>query len=81
MDTPLEGSAIFYAPFQSPSQPTILKKGRSSSILKTQDGVKPSKHTSSYDKVLLGKGNPDVQFSSFHSGKLSPKVVGYVVYL
>ncbi|KAH1805492.1 hypothetical protein KXX19_006335, partial [Aspergillus fumigatus] len=67
MDTPLEGSATFCAPFQSPSQPTILEKGRSSSVLKTQDGVKPSKHTSSYGKVLSGKGNPDAQFSSFHS--------------
>ncbi|KAH3547379.1 hypothetical protein KXW20_006139 [Aspergillus fumigatus] len=67
MDTPLEGSATFCAPFQSPSQPTILEKGRSSSVLKTQDGVKPSKRTSSYGKVLSGKGNPDAQFSSFHS--------------
>lgn len=79
IDTPLEGSATFCALFQSPSQPTILKKGRSSSVLKTQDGVKPSKHTSSYSKVLLGKGNPDAQFSSFHSGKSSPKAAGYVV--
>jgi hypothetical protein len=69
MDTPLEGSATFCAPIQSPSQSTILEKGRSSSVLKTQDGVKPSEHTSSYGEMLSGKDYPDAQFGSFHSGK------------
>ncbi|GFG21133.1 hypothetical protein IFM5058_10931 [Aspergillus udagawae] len=67
MDTPLEGSATFCAPTQSPSQSTILENGRSSSILKTEDGVKPSEHTSSYEKMLSGRDYPEVQFGSFHS--------------
>ncbi|KAH2864898.1 hypothetical protein KXV31_005450 [Aspergillus fumigatus] len=66
MDTPLEGSVTFCAPTQSPSQSSIFEKGRRSSILKTQDGVKLPEHTVSYGKMLLGKDYPEPQFGSFH---------------
>ncbi|GKZ54475.1 hypothetical protein AnigIFM49718_010288 [Aspergillus niger] len=68
MDTSLEGSVTFCAPTRSPALSTVLKKGRRSSILETQDDVKPSEHTSSYGKMLSGKNSPEPQFGSFHPG-------------